>query len=215
MGFSGQLYYLFENFRFIRVILNGKISSWNTVLTGVPQGSIFGPLLFLIYINDLPNELKSNVKLYADNTSLFTVVNPLSANFRKWSNTLSVFDHFVGLALKGLSIRMKVLMFSTITFSQPPHGLIIGKYFLIQILVNRIKKCCFQKKKKKRKIQVHPSIRLNNVQVERVSYQKHLGILLDDKVNFKRHIDSTISRVNKGISIRKNFYLPRHNLPRK
>ena len=73
----------------------------------------------------------------------------------------------------------------------------------------------FSKKKKKRKIQVHPSIRLNNVQVERVSYQKHLGILLDDKVNFKRHIDSTISRVNKGISIRKNFYLPRHNLPRK
>ena len=74
MGFSGQLYYLFENFRFIRVILNGQISSWNTVLTGVPQGSIFGPLLFLIYINDLPNELKSNVKLFADDAYLLTVV---------------------------------------------------------------------------------------------------------------------------------------------
>ena len=45
----------------------------------------------------------------------------------------------------------------------------------------------FQKKKKK-KIKVHSIISLNNVQVERVSYQKHLGILLDEKLNFKQHI---------------------------
>ena len=43
----------------------------------------------------------------------------------------------------------------------------------------------FQKKKK---IKVDPIISLNNVQVERVSYQKHLGILLDEKLNFKQHI---------------------------
>ena len=60
--------------RFQRVVLNGQTSSWRLVLAGVPQGSIMGPLLFLIYINDLPNELKSNVKLFADDTSLFTVV---------------------------------------------------------------------------------------------------------------------------------------------
>ena len=53
---------------------------------------------------------------------------------------------------------------------------------------------------------------LNKVQVERVSYQKHLGILLDEKLNFKQHIDSAISKANKGISVIKKL---RHNLPRK
>ena len=49
----------------------------------------------------------------------------------------------------------------------------------------------------KKKIQVHLTISLNNVQVERVSYHKHLGILLDEKLNFKQQIDNAISKVNK------------------
>ena len=54
---------------------------------------------------------------------------------------------------------------------------------------------------RKKKIQVHPTISLNTVQVEKVSYQKHLRILLDEKHNFKQHIDSAISKVSKDISV--------------
>ena len=77
MDISGEIYKLLENYlsgRFQRVFLNGQTSSWRPILAGVPQGSILGPLLFLIYINDLPNELKSNAKLFADDTSIFTIV---------------------------------------------------------------------------------------------------------------------------------------------
>ena len=92
MGISGELYNLLENYlsdRFQRVLLNGQASSWRPVLAGVPQGSILGPLLFLIYINDLPNELKSNAKLFADDTSLFTIVKDKTESANILSNDLS------------------------------------------------------------------------------------------------------------------------------
>ena len=53
---------------------------------------------------------------------------------------------------------------------------------------------------------------LNNIQVERAPYQKHLGLILDEKLNFKQHIDSAIFKVNKGISTIKQL---RYSLPRK
>ena len=75
-GISGNLLKLLRDFlsyRKQRVVLHGQHSSWDNINTGVPQGSILGPLLFLIYINDLSNNLSSNCKLFADDTSLFSV----------------------------------------------------------------------------------------------------------------------------------------------
>ena len=53
-----------------KVVLNGQNSSWTNVYAGVPLGSILGPLLFLIQINELADDLSSNVKLFADDTLL-------------------------------------------------------------------------------------------------------------------------------------------------
>ena len=140
-----------------------------------------GPLFFLIYINDLPSELKSNVKLFADDTSLFTVVKDKNENANIFNKDLqSIFTW---------TYNWKMLF--NPDSSKPAQ----------EVLFSR-----------KKKIQVHQTISLNNVQVERVSYQKHLGILLDEKLNFKQHIDSAVSKVNKGISVIKKL---RYNLPRK
>ena len=73
-GVSGDLLILIRNFltdRQQRVVLNGKCSRWASVSAGVPQGSVLGPLFFLVYINDLTANLKCHVKLFANDTSLF------------------------------------------------------------------------------------------------------------------------------------------------
>ena len=79
-GVSGNLLGLIKSFlsdRVQRVTLNGKTSDWECIRAGVPQGSILEPLFFLIYINDLATDLKSNVKLFANDTSFFSVVSDL------------------------------------------------------------------------------------------------------------------------------------------
>ena len=57
-----------------RVVLNGQFSQWKNIKAGVPQGSILGSSLFLIYISDLSDNPKTQVKLFADDVSLFSTV---------------------------------------------------------------------------------------------------------------------------------------------
>ena len=145
-GVSGNLFQLIKSFlsgRFQRVLLNGQTSDWETIQAGVPQGSILGPLFFLIYINDLADNLNSNVKLFGDDTFLFSEI----CDLLETANVLN--------------------------------------YDLRKCLV-----------------------------VENVKTQKHLGLKLHEKLNFKKHLKHKSAIVNKGIEMLKRLgnYLPRYSL---
>ena len=86
-GISRKLFNLIKEFlknRTQRVVLNGQFYSWAGINAGVPQESILGPLLllFLMYINDLTNDLSASAKLFAGYTSLFSVVFNVDASAR-------------------------------------------------------------------------------------------------------------------------------------
>ena len=73
-GISGQIFGLISSFRSnrrLRVALDGKSSQEYPVVAGVSQGSILDPTVFLLYINDLPDDVICNIAIYADETTLY------------------------------------------------------------------------------------------------------------------------------------------------
>ena len=98
-GISGSLLHWFEDYlkdRVQRVIINGQFSSWTEITAGVPQGSVLGPLLFLVFINDITTVVTNcNLRLFADDTCLFievdnrqqaaVLLNKDLHNIQKWS----------------------------------------------------------------------------------------------------------------------------------
>ena len=73
-GIRGNLLQWIKSFltnRKQRVVINGKSSNLAPVISGIPQGSVLGPILFWIYVNDLPEMARSKLKLFADDTKLY------------------------------------------------------------------------------------------------------------------------------------------------
>ena len=71
-GISDQIFDLFLINRWLRVVLDGKSSQEYPINAGVPQGSILGPTLLLLYINDLPDDVICDIAIYVDDTTLYS-----------------------------------------------------------------------------------------------------------------------------------------------
>ena len=96
LGISESVMKLIQNYldnRFQRVFLNGQTFEWKPVKAVVPQGSILGPLFFLVYINDICSNVSTNVKL-ADDTSLFSIGNDSNKSFENLSNDLFIISNW-------------------------------------------------------------------------------------------------------------------------
>ena len=181
-GICGSFLTLFENYlknRKQRVVLNGSCSDYSIIEAGVPQGSVLGPLLFLIYINDLEKNIKSNIKFFADDTMLFSVVkNPvLSAN--DLNHDLEVINQW--------AFQWKMM------FNPDPTK-----------QANEVLFSC------KNSSPIHPPLTFNGTIVAKVNEQKHLGLILDSKLSFEKHLNEKIIKAKKNIGIIKHIskFLP-------
>ena len=76
------------------VLLNGQTSNWKNILAGFPQGSVLDLFLFLIYINDLPDGIKSICKIFADDASLFSNVKDKNCSTVELNNGLKLISNW-------------------------------------------------------------------------------------------------------------------------
>ena len=155
-GISGNLLETLTEFlkdRKQRVELNGQNSLWENVEAWVPQDSILGPLLLLIYISNLPDNLLTNVKLSADDTSLFSVVHNIATSSCDLNYDLN---------------RVREWKFK-MSFNPKPWKLAQEVIFTC-------------------KLQNNESF------VEETCIQKHLGMLLDFRLDFQEHWKSLLKK---------------------
>ena len=177
-GFNEQSISWFQDYLSNRIQyakVNGTISDSRITRCGVPQGSILGPLLFIIYINDLSKYItECHVNLYADDTALY-IESP----------------SYIELIL---SLRLELE-----TLSQ---WMLANK---LTLNVRKTKFLIFGTKPKLKKLPTVPlQLTINNQNIEQVSSFKYLGIILDDSLNFIEHIDHVYKKsCNKLGAIRK------------
>ena len=88
LGIRGNVHAWVKEFlsgREQRVIVNGSQSTWINITCGIPQGNVLGPVLFLVFINDLPEVIKVLIKLLADDAKLYSVVTSNADNRAQFS----------------------------------------------------------------------------------------------------------------------------------
>ena len=178
-GISDSLLRLFNSFlseRFQRVVLNGQAYEWRKVLACVPQGSILGPLLFLIFINDIPANLECNVKIF---TSLFSLVRDPNESSAKLGRDLGRVARWAH--------QWKM------SFNPDPSKQAVEVHFSRKI----------------NPLDTRP-IYFNNLAVASCETHKHLGLLLDKRLTFDRHVEEMMLRANKGRYLSRNIYLRRY-----
>ena len=159
-----------------RCLVNGNLSDSLDINCGVPQGSLFGPLLFLIYINDLPNCLsEATPRMYADDTNITVVsdsvteieqmINNELGNLREWllANRLSV--NVAKTEIMFIGSRQKLA-------TTNKHNL---------------------------------QIQIEDQEVKRVSHTKSLGVTIDQNLTWSIHVGEIISKVSSAIGALKRL----------
>ena len=142
------------------------------MLSGVPQGSVLGPLLFLIYINDLPDGINSLCKLFPDDTSLFSKVYDIN----KYLSELNVYIEKISY----WACQWK-MQFSLDPKKQADEVIFSQKSSSINLL--------------------YPHIKYNNYGISKCPHQKLLGIVLDSKLNVTAQLDQKIEKFYRIIGL--------------
>ena len=179
-GIAGNVLHWIKDFlshRVQKVIINGTHSSEKAVTSGIPQGSVLGPLLFVLYINDLPSCVQSNIRLFADDTKIFTRSD-----------------------LPGATDRLQDDLNQLQSWSQEWLLRFHPEKCHVLKLGNKQSNATYTMRNK------NPDNTFSDLPLAESAFEKDLGIHVDNKLNFKEHVQRTTSKANRIVGvIRRTF----------
>ena len=157
--------------RIQRCKIGQTISEPQKIRSGIPQGSNLGPLLFLLYINDLPNCLKyTKANMFADDTNLTTA----SLNKEELQRRLN----------SDLELMHNWLLANKLTLNkEKTEYMLIGSHQRLST------------------VETDPILEFGDTKIKRVNHAKSLGIIIDEQLLWKNQIEAISSKVSKGIGV--------------
>jgi len=167
IGISGNLLLWFKNYlckRQQRVSIRTQSSEWGHVQAGVPQGSVLGPLLFLIYINDMVDNITCPLKLFADDTLLYVTADDSQAATSDLNRNLEKLQEW-------------------------------SNQWLVNFNANKTKTMILSKKQQS-DLSSFPVV-FNTVHLDTVANHRHLGVIMNAKLQWTPHIDIVLDSVTK------------------
>ena len=166
-GLENELFGSYLSDRKQYVEYNGIRSDILNISTGVPQGSILGPLLFLIYINDLPCASKLfHMLMYADDTTLYCNIDHTTHSQILNQELSNIYDWLSANKLSLNVAKTKYMLFHTINKKLPTL-----------------------------------TLKINDLEIERVTHFNFLGLIIDCQLNWKKHVDHISIKISKAIGI--------------
>ena len=179
-GISGNVLLWIQDFlnnRKQTVVVNGSQSTQKTVTSGIPQGSVLGPILFVLYINDLPSCVENHIRLFADDTKIFTR-----------SDTSEATDSLQADLNQLQSWSQKWLLRF---HPEKCHVLKLGR-----------NKSDAVYKMNRTDLEGNTS----TIILSESSFEKDLGVYVDSNLNFKEHVERTTAKANRIVGvIRRTF----------
>ena len=183
-GISGNLLEWLKCFligRKQRVVIGEEQSSWSEVKSGIPQGSVLGPVLFVIFINDIPRALQNATKIFADDTKAYKAVRNIEDQASLQNDVDSAFNWSQKWQMKFNIDKC--------------HSLPMGHSNL------------------------HYPYQIDGTIIDSVEEEKDLGVIIDSKLSFHRHIMEIVKKANNTLGcIRRtikfkdrNIMLPLYN----
>lgn len=178
-GIRGETLKLFEDYlknRKQKVKINENMSDFQVITTGVPQGTVLGPILFLIYINDLLNSnSRGSIISYADDTAIVFTANSWEQVYEKAEKGLSVVQRWLDFNLLTLNAnKTKFLTFSISRAQQPVKNILQ----IHHLTCNRNENCTC-------------------VIIHKEKTIKYLGVIIDQHLRWSEHANFTTAKLRK------------------